>query len=143
MRKALANGVQPALGVVILCLVPLDARSGSVELTLNCKYESSFEITKGEEAEMSGSFSAIVQMKPINDTSLATIEATTLHCQSYRGEFSDQDVVGDCERTIADTKYKATLRINRINGAFEHDVTIGKQLPLIWSGHWTPAKKLF
>jgi hypothetical protein len=46
----------------------------------------------------------------------ATIEVTTGFCFNYVGSFSEQEVIGECKRTVGDLKYWAYLTINRING---------------------------
>ena len=122
-------------------LAPAQAWAQYIELTLNCQYESSYEPLKGGiETPTSGAFSAIVHMN--QNITVATIEATTPGCFDYVGSFTDLEVAVDCERTIAGVKGKATLRINRINGTFEHGSLIGKSY-IIYSGRCTVAKKLF
>jgi hypothetical protein len=125
---------------LLALLLPAQARAQVVELTLNCRYESAYEPLKAQsEAPVSGSFSAIVRMQT---NQVATMDATTSGCFDYVGTFNELEVAGECERDVASTKVKATLRINRISGAFEEDLTIGKSYT-IFEGHCTPAKKLF
>jgi hypothetical protein len=130
--------------VSLFLLVPLQAKAQSVELTLNCEYESSYDLKTNLTERTSGGFSAIVQMQTLKDgTTNATIQATTIYCFNFLGSFGDLEVAGDCERTLGDSKrVKASLRINRINGEFDNTTIVGnywKQL----TGHCTPAKKLF
>jgi len=73
---------------------------------------------------------------------VATIEATTPGWFHYVGYFTNLEVGGDCERTVAGVKVEQTLRIDRINGAFELNSTIGKSF-IIYNGRCTLAKKLF
>ena len=121
-------------------LLPAQAWAQTTELTLNCQYESTIEPLKaGSESPMSGGFSAIVRM---TQAGAATIEATTFGCFDYVGSFTNLEVAGDCERTIAGDKIKETLRIDRISGAFEQTSVLGKSF-IISNGRCTPAKKLF
>jgi hypothetical protein len=129
------------VGMILLSFVPISARGQSAELTLNCRYETAYDIMKNRNEEMSGGFSAIVRMSSANNP-VATIEATTFLCGSYEGTFSDLEVSGKCERTLAGDKMSATLTVDRISGAFEHDVFQTKSA-VIYSGLCTPAKKLF
>jgi hypothetical protein len=119
-------------------LLSFQARAQPAELTLSCEYKSASDL-KGVEQEMSGSFSAVVRMTP---PAFAKIEATTSYCVIYLGWFDEQEVNGDCERSIDHTKIKKSLRINRINGAFEETVTIGNTLSF-QHGRCVVSKKLF
>ena len=132
-----------AVATGLLLLVP-QAKAQSVELTLNCQYESSYDLKTSFTEKMSGGFSAIVQMQTLKDgTTTATIQATTVYCFNFLGGFSDLEVAGDCERTIGQSEnVKASLRINRINGEFDNTTMAGSYRKLL-SGHCTPAKKLF
>ena len=126
-------------------LLPLQARAQSVELTLNCNYESAFDVMKRQTRKTSGDFSAIVRMQE-GATPSATIEATTTGCFDYVGSFNELGVSGDCERAISlgDSvkKFKVTLSIDRISGTFQHNVLFGDSYTWYY-GRCTPAKKLF
>jgi hypothetical protein len=125
---------------LLASLLPAQAWAQVAELTLNCQYESSFDTKKPEsEIPTTGGFSAIVRMQA---NQVATIEATTIGCFDYVGGFSELEVAGDCERTAGQTKFKATLRIDRVSGAFEHDLLMGNSYT-IFNGHCAPGKKLF
>jgi hypothetical protein len=130
--------------ISLFLLVPLQAKAQSVELTLNCQYESSYDLKTSLTEKMSGGFSAIVQMQTLKDgATTATIQATTIYCFNFSGGFGDLEVAGDCERTLSQSeKVKASLRINRINGEFDNTTMVGSYQKLL-TGHCTPAKKLF
>jgi hypothetical protein len=103
--------------------------------------QNSLNALKPENGEpISGDFSAIVRMH--TSQGRAEIQATTTGYFDYVGSFTELQVSGDCERSLSSTKVTATLTINRINGAFEHGLSIGKSYT-IFSGHCTPGKKLF
>lgn len=129
---------------IVLFLAPLSAKGETTELTLNCSYESVSEVGKHETQAMSGSFSAIVRMTKASYGDM-TIEATTMYCVSYVGQFSELEVTGECKRTLpSGEKIRATFTVNRISGAFDHTlVEEGKDRVRIFDGRCSPAKKLF
>jgi hypothetical protein len=128
------------VGIVLLAvLVPLQGWAQTVDLTLNCQYESVFDPTTTLRSPSSGSFSAIVRMRT---DGTATIEATTGGCFDYVGSFTELQVSGDCKNTIGGTKWAAVLTIDRISGEFSHAVFSGKSSKL-YDGHCTPGKKMF
>jgi hypothetical protein len=132
-------------GLFLIMLLPAQALAWDVELRLNCEYERFLTDREGEHESgpVSGSFSAIVHMKQDKTGTFALIEATTIGCFDYVGSFTDLVVTGDCERTVAGLGTdKATLTFNRLSGAFDHSIVIGKSFNL-YSGHCVPAKKLF
>lgn len=128
-----------AITFIFLFLLPFQAQAQVVELTLSCEYKSTYDPTAGLEEKLSGTFSAVVRMTP---PALARIEATTPGCFDYDGSFSEQEVYGDCERSISNIKTKKSLRINRINGRFKETSLIGKSFS-IHDGHCVMKKKLF
>jgi hypothetical protein len=73
---------------------------------------------------------------------VARIETTTSGCFDYVGGFDEQEVTGDCEGSLAGTKVKSSLTINRINGEFLLTTLIGQSYT-IYQGHCSVAKKLF
>jgi hypothetical protein len=125
---------------LLSCLfsLPVPAQAQGDELTLTCEYESSVDMKQHEE-RFSGSFSAIVQMQTQKD--VASIKATTFLCAYFEGSFDELTVRGECDRGPP-LKAHASLEINRINGAFEYTLIKNDSL-VIYSGHCTPAKKLF
>jgi len=134
-----------AVTILSLLLSSLQAEAQLVELTLNCTYETAYDFKTSREETTTGDFSAIVRMQTLKDgTNNATIHATTQACFDFDGFFDELQVYGDCERTLAPgDKYKANLRINRINGAFSNTVFFSEKSALTFSGHCTPGKKLF
>lgn len=130
-----------AISFVALLLPAQAWAAETIELTLNCQYESSYRPLKEEsEYPTTGVFSAIVRMSQAGD--FATIEATTSGCFDYVGSFTNLEVAGDCERTVSGVKLKNTLRIDRNNGAFVLNSEIGKSL-IIFTGRCTLSRKLF
>jgi hypothetical protein len=130
--------------ILSLLLSSLQAKAQPAELTLNCAYESSYDIKSSLTEKTSGSFSATVRMQTLKGgTQTATIHATTVGCFDFDGSFDELEVYGDCERTVGSSEFKANMRINRISGEFSNMQTFGKSSALIFSGHCTPRKKLF
>jgi hypothetical protein len=115
----LARFVEPGLkglGLTVAFLA-LPASAWAQVLTLHCRYESAYDGTKtGSKTPKSGGFSAIVHMNEL--PAMARIETTTSGCFDYVGGFDEQEVTGDCEGSLAGTKVKSTLTIDRINGEF-------------------------
>jgi hypothetical protein len=133
--------VRAVVITLIFLLLPLQAQAQVSELTLSCEYKSVSDLMKlSGEQEMSGSFSAVVRMTP---PAFAKIEATTEGCGIYNGWFDDLEVSGDCERTIGHIEIKTSLRINRINGAFEETFLSGNKLYLQRGRCVVVSKKLF
>jgi hypothetical protein len=130
-----------------VALLALPASAGAQMLTLNCQYESSSDPKTNIELPMSGAFSAIVHMKEPETEGGARIEATTSGCFNYVGVFNEQEVIVGCERVIGGTKFTDDLSINRINGEFSHVSVVNQGKPgassMLYTGHCTPAKKLF
>jgi len=131
-----------SLPVLLIAFLPLQAQAQEIQLTLNCQIERAHDFKTRQAGPSSGSFSAIVHMSNSQD---ATIEVTTGFCFNYVGSLSEQEVIGECKRTVGDSKYWAYLTINRINGEFEHVFTSsGGSAEIEYSeGHCTPGKKLF
>ena len=131
-----------SLLVLLIALLPLQAQAQEIQLTLNCQIERAHDFKTRQKGPSSGSFSAIVHMSNSQD---ATIEVTTGFCFNYVGSLSEQEVIGECKRTVGDSKYWAYLTINRLNGEFEHVFTSsGGSAEIEYSeGHCTPGKKLF
>jgi hypothetical protein len=128
---------------ILITLLPLQTQAQEIQLTLSCQVERAVNLkTKGEEIAPE-SFSAIVHMMPGTGPSIGSvvIEATT-KCPTYKGTFTEQEVNGDCAGGIGSYNIHAELKINRINGAFEH--FFNSPLSMVkYSGHCTPGKKLF
>jgi hypothetical protein len=126
--------------VLLIALLPLQAQAQEIQLTLNCEIERAHDFKTRQAGPSSGSFSAIVHMSNSQD---ATIEVT--FCFNYVGSLREQEVIGECKRTVGDSKYWAYLTINRINGEFEHVFTSsgGSAEIEYLEGHCTPGKKLF
>jgi hypothetical protein len=126
--------------VLFIALLPLQAQE--IQLTLNCQIERAHDFKTRQAGPSSGSFSAIVHMSNSQD---ATIEVTTGFCFNYVGSLSEQEVIGECKRTVGNSKYWAYLTINRLNGEFEQVFTSsgGSAEIEYLEGHCTPGKKLF
>ena len=128
-----------ALPVLLMALLPLQARAQEIQLTLNCQSENVYDGETKQEGPSSESFSAIVRMSGSED---ATIEATTGFCPNYAGSFSELEVVATCYRAavVGDSAYFAFLVINRVSGAF--DLTnAGGPARIAWryTGHCMPG----
>ena len=129
-----------SLLVLLIALLPLQAQAQ--EIQLNCQIERAHDFKTRQGGPSSGSFPAIVHMSNSQD---ATIEVTTGFCFNYVGSFSEQEVIGECKRTVGDSKYWAYQTINRTNGEFEHVFrSSGGSAEIEYlEGHCTPGKKLF
>ena len=131
-----------ALPVLLMALLPLQARGQEIQLTLNCQSENVYDGQTKQEGPSSESFSAIVRMSGSED---ASIEATTGFCPNYEGSFSQLEVVATCYRTadVGDSKYFAFLAISRVSGAFDLTNAGGPEhTARQYTGHCTPGKKL-
>lgn len=144
-----------AVGLLAL-LFPLQAGAQSVELTLNCDYETASDMNAHDAdgkpvfpaaVKSSGSFSAIVRLA--DDT--ATIEATTSGCYHFVGSFSELSVGGECENTVnsGSMTIHDWLDIDRVSGAFELKTLMSTRpnkppVSFVWYyGHCKPGKKIF
>ena len=127
-----------ALPVLLIALLPLQARAEEIQLTLNCQSENVYDGQTKKEGPSSESFSAIVRMSGSED---ASIEATTGFCPNYEGSFSELEVVATCYRTadVGDSKF-AFLTINRVSGAFDLTNAGGPaRTARRYTGHCTPG----
>src|SRR5215831_12814452 len=128
--------------LVLIALLPLQARAQEIQLTLSCLSENVYDGQTKQEGPSSESFSAIVRMSGSED---ASIEATTGFCPNYEGSFSELEVVATCYRTadVGDSKYFAFLAISRVSGAFDLTNAGGPEhTARQYTGHCTPGKKL-
>ena len=131
-----------ALPVLLMALLPLQARGQEIQLTLNCQSENVYDGQTKQEGPSSESFSAIVRMSGSED---ASIEATTGFCSNYEGSFSELEVVATCYRTadVGDSNHFAFLVINRVSGAFDLTNAGGPaHTAQRYTGHCTPGKML-
>ena len=109
-----------AVTVLLFLTSPKVLAQQHVELTLNCHYESTLNLNTLDEQKITGGFSAIVQMRTLNDgTKTASIDATALFCQTFGGSFDDLEVLGECGRDA-----KKTLKINRVIGEFDQSIQV-------------------
>jgi hypothetical protein len=129
-----------ALLSILFCL-PMAARAQGNELMLTCEYEKQID-SKGNDKPMHGRFSAAVRMQADRiQVDAAKITADTMFCTNFKGFFNDLKVFTECDQP-APFKAHAKLEINRINGEFEHWI-FRDNSNSNYSGHCTPAKKLF
>jgi hypothetical protein len=110
-------------------------------LTLACTYENAIDRLNNRESVMSGGFSAIVILHraPVGGEKSASIKATTAGCIDYLGSFSGLEMDGRCKRVIGTDKISASLYIERLNGAFEHNVYMENSF-VSYHGHCASAQ---